>query len=68
MPTLPPAVVAGLPCLRFRNQWFSINTQPYEPERRTADLAWSQVMQKPNLSWHSQERKIARLLANVASQ
>lgn len=68
MPTShPPKVVAGLPVLRFRNQWFAVIPRPYESERQSEDVAWS-LIQKQNLSWHSQERKMARLLANVASE
>jgi hypothetical protein len=68
MPTSKsPVVVAGLPVLRFRNQWFAVVPRPFEPERQSEDVAWNQI-QKQNLSWHSQERKVARLLANVASE
>jgi hypothetical protein len=68
MPTSPPRkVVAGLPVLRYRNQWFAVLSRPYESERQSEDEAWNQI-QKQNLSWHSQERKVARLLANVASE
>ena len=68
MPTSAPRkVAAGLPVLRFRNQWFAVIPRPYESERQSEDVAWN-LIQKQNLSWHSQERKVARLLANVASE
>ena len=56
--------------IRYNNSWSGVKPRPYEPERQTADIVWMKLrgIQNPYLVWNAQERRIARLLANVAPE
>jgi len=56
--------------IRYNNSWSGVKPRPYEPERQTADIVWMKLrgVQNPYLAWNAQERRIARLLANVAPE
>ena len=56
--------------LRWKNQWFVVRPRPNESERQTMDVAWLRLRGVPNpyRQWFEDERRIARLLANVASE
>lgn len=56
--------------LRWKNQWFVVRPRPNEPERQTLDIAWLRLKGSTNpvRQWFEEERKVARLLANVASE
>lgn len=56
--------------LRLKNQWFVVRPRPNEPERQVLDIAWLRLKGIPNpyRQWFEDERRIARLLANVASE
>ena len=56
--------------LRWKNQWFVVRPRPNEPERQTLDIAWLRLKGSTNpvRQWFEEERRIARLLANVASE
>jgi hypothetical protein len=32
--------------LRYNGKWYKINVKPYEPERQTIAVAWSQIKDK----------------------
>jgi hypothetical protein len=53
--------------IRFQGKWFGISAKPYEPERQTYQIAWSQIKKKigPEQAyreWFAQEQKDAKLL------
>jgi hypothetical protein len=56
--------------VRWKNQWFRVVPRPGEPERQTADIAWLRIKgdSTPYLTWFQNERRIARLLANLATE
>lgn len=56
--------------LRWKNQWFVVRPRPNESERQMHDIAWLRLKgaQNPYRQWFEEERKVARLLANVASE
>jgi hypothetical protein len=52
--------------VRFQGKWIEITPKPFEPERMTTDIAWSQI--KEGLSaveayrtWFERQRKLSRL-------
>ena len=62
--------VVDMQAVRWKNQWFAIQPRPNEPERQSLDIAWLRLKGTPNpyRTWFESERRIARLLSNVASE
>ena len=62
--------VVDMQALRWNSQWYAVRPRPNEPERQTADIAWLRLKGDPNpyQTWYAKERRIARLLANVATE
>ena len=60
----------GMQAIRFKDSWYTVCPRPYESERQVADIAWLKLKgtPAPYRSWYESERRIARLLANVASE
>ena len=56
--------------LRWKTQWYAVRPRPNEPERQTLDIAWLRLqgVTNPYRQWFEDERRVARLLANVASE
>ena len=53
--------------VRFQGKWFEIEPKSYEPERMTADIAWTQIKEKVTAEeayriWFEKQRKLSRLL------
>lgn len=53
--------------VRFQGKWFEIEPKQYEPERMTADIAWTQIKEKVTAEeayrrWFEKQRKLSRLL------
>lgn len=53
--------------VRFQGKWFEIEAKPYEPERMTADIAWTQIKERVTAEeayrrWFERQRKLSRLL------
>jgi len=67
-PTLEANDVLHKPmAVRFQGKWYAIRAKPYEPERQTYQVAWSQIKtgMKPEQAyreWFAQEQKDAKLL------
>jgi hypothetical protein len=54
--------------VRYNGKWFQIIAKPYEPERQTAEIAWS-MLREPSLTppeayrkWYEKERENAKVL------
>lgn len=54
--------------VRYNGKWFKIEAKEYEPERQTAEIAWSMI-QNPSLKpqqayreWFFKERENAKVL------
>ena len=56
--------------VRFKNTWYTVRPRQYESERQVADISWLKLKGTPGAYrvWNEAERRIARLLANVASE
>ena len=53
--------------IRFQGKWFSVSAKPYEPERQTYEIAWSQIKKRISpeqayRDWFVREQKDAKLL------
>lgn len=62
--------IVVMQAFRWKNQWFAIRPRPNESERQTMDIAWFRLrgVTNPYRQWFEDERRIARLLSNVASE
>lgn len=54
--------------VRYQGKWIKISAKPYEPERQTAEIAWSMIRQ-PTLTppeayrkWFAKEQQNAKVL------
>jgi hypothetical protein len=51
--------------IRFQGKWYTLQPKPFEPERMTTDIAWSQLKdqltpQEAYRQWFKQQIKISR--------
>lgn len=52
--------------VRYQGRWFTISPRPYEPERQTTDVAWTQVKEgvtpeEAYRRWYEKQRRISHL-------
>lgn len=53
--------------IRYNGRWLRIHTKPFEPERMTTDIAWSQIKEgispeEAYRKWFETQRRISHLL------
>ena len=53
--------------VRYQGRWFTIAPKPFEPERMTTDIAWTQLKEgvpaeEAYRRWFARQRKLSRLL------
>jgi hypothetical protein len=53
--------------IRFQGIWFDITPRPFEPERMSTDVAWSQIREGLDApaayrAWFMTQRKLSRLV------
>jgi len=53
--------------VRYNGTWMKIHSRPFEPERMTTDIAWSQIKegltpQEAYRRWFEKQRRISRVL------
>ena len=53
--------------VRYNGRWVRIRTRPFEPERKTTDIAWLQIKEgltaaEAYRKWFKQQRDISRVL------
>ena len=59
---------SGMELFRYEGKWYKVTPKPYEPEKQTAQVAWSQIrepevqMTEHYRRFFEKQRKEARIL------